>query len=924
MARAGEEQTILKRWLAVGTLAVVLLAWFPAAGAQWSELSFVDPGLNWRTLETAAFAVHFAERNRDQARTVAGVAERLLPRITSLLRWRPASRIHLVVLDSADFANGVASPLPFNYTMIFLSPPDEGELLQNREWLELVLTHELFHIVHIDKARGPVLGLRRAFGRVPFLFPNALQPRWIIEGLAVHAESDPGRGYGRLGNSQFEAMMRAEAGRGLRSLQEINAGGRGFPLNRDYLYGGYFFAFLQERYGDKAMQDFIESYSDNLIPFRVHSNPALVTGKNMNDLWAEYHRWLVARFARSGPPAAEGEALRDWLISSPALSPDGTRWYIRSDGYTRPQLIRQPPGGNAEALRAVEPDARLSLSANGSAVLAQPEICRNYNYFYELNRITPEGDLHSLSRCGRYRLAAPLDDGRVIAIKIDGGLSRVETLDGEVLYRAAPGESLTGIAAKGELVVVTSLRGERWSLISIVGGRVQVLLADQAAKHSPRIGDREEVFFIADYGKVFNVWSLRDGRRSRWTEAAHGVREISAPQRGEILLTTIEADGDALRVLRLPEAPIEQLHAARVPDQAQPLELPVVATADRRYSPLSSLLPRSWLPLVEFAEGMAAFGAATFGQDALAVHQYAVAAMYEVTQHEVVGSFAYLYDARHGLLLDRNMMVKETLHNEIVAYEISEGAQWISTWRHLALNRRFYWGLGGALEREELHRVGASTATPQDERVLGLVAGVDTRRTYWLSEGPVTGVQLRLFAETSHGLHAAYSGDVYRADTRLHFPLGKTVLSLRWNEAWGEPDAEPFQLGGSISDPPTLLPILNQREFALRGYTSGEPTLTGNRARITTAEWRIPLRDVDLHAMVPPVGLNRIALNAFFDVGAAWARNAEPDYHRGIGIELMAEVRLGYLFAADLRVGIAEGLDEGGKTTGYLRLGRSF
>jgi hypothetical protein len=76
--------------------------------------------------------------------------------------------------------------------------------------------------------------------------------------------------------------------------------------------------------------------------------------------------------------------------------------------------------------------------------------------------------------------------------------------------------------------------------------------------------------------------------------------------------------------------------------------------------------------------------------------------------------------------------------------------------------------------------------------------------------------------------------------------------------------------------------------------------------------------------MVPPVGLNRVALNVFFDVGAAWARGAERDYHRGLGVELMTEVRFGYLFGADLRAGLAEGLDEGGKTTAYLRLGRSF
>src|SRR5688500_18157053 len=576
----------LKRGLAVRLLAVVSLAWLPAAGAQWSELSFVDPGLRWRTLETAAFAVHFAERNRDQARTVAAAAERVLPRITSLLRWRPAARIHVVVLDSADFANGLASPLPFNYTMIFLSPPDEGELLQNREWLELVLTHELFHLVHLDMARGPALGLRRVFGRVPFFFPNGLQPRWITEGLAVLAESEVANRYGRLGNSQFEGMMRAEAGRGLRSLAEINADGRGFSLNREYLYGGSFFAFLQDRYGQKAVAGFIESYSDNVIPFRVHSNPAVATGKTMDILWAEYQGWLAARFGRSVPSGAEGEVvLRDWSLSNPALSPDGTRWYIRSDGYTRPQLVRQAPGGKAQALLGVEADARLSLSPSGGAVLAQPEICRNYNYFYELNRVSADGDLQPLSRCGRYRLAAPLDDGRVVAIRIDGGQSQVVMLDGEVLYRAAAGESLTGVAAKGEMVAVTSLRDERWSLIGITGGRVQVLLSDQAAKHSPRIGDGAEVFFVADYGKVFNVWSLRRGAPlSRWTRAAHGVREISAPHRGEILLTTIEADGDALRTYRLPDTPLERMTPSVLPATAA-AEPPPSSGPDRPYSP---------------------------------------------------------------------------------------------------------------------------------------------------------------------------------------------------------------------------------------------------------------------------------------------------------------------------------------------------
>ena len=86
-----------------------LLFWaLPAAG------QFVDPSRNWRTFDTASFSLHFAEEHRSQAHLVAGIAETVYARITGWLQWRPESRTHLVLLDSADFSNGWASPLPFN------------------------------------------------------------------------------------------------------------------------------------------------------------------------------------------------------------------------------------------------------------------------------------------------------------------------------------------------------------------------------------------------------------------------------------------------------------------------------------------------------------------------------------------------------------------------------------------------------------------------------------------------------------------------------------------------------------------------------------------------------------------------------------------------------------------------------------------
>jgi len=922
--------------LRLTTFCALLLLWSASARAQWVELHFVDPHLRWRTLQTEHFLVHFAERDRAQARTVAAVAERVYSRTTALLDWRPRLPTHIVLMDSADFSNGFASPVPFNFSGIFLSPPDEGELLQNREWLELVLSHEFFHIVHLDKASGAPLHLRSVLGRLVPFFPNVLQPTWVIEGLAVYNESEPPRAYGRLGNSYFGGMMRAEVARGLRSLSEVNAEGRGFPLNRDYLYGSNFFAFLRERYGDSVIRRFIDHYSGNVVPFKVQSNALAVTGKEMDALWSDYHGWLRERFAAPETvPLFGDELVHAFAISSPALSANGTRWYVQADGYARPQLMQHRIGETPRALRETEPDTHLAATADGGVLMAEQDICRNHNLLYNLHYMDSRGRRRTIDQCQRHRFVAEMGAGRIAALRIDGGAAEVVVLENGTpvrsLYRTGAGESVSGIAASGERVVITALRGGVWALLEVSDREPTVLIADEAIKHSPRFGRTpDEIFFVADYGKRYDVWSWQRASNSvaRWTRAPYGVREISAPVAGELLLTTIEADGVTLRRYQLPPEPLERRSVQGSQALPAPTPEPMLVVDDRPYSPWPSLRPTAWAPLLQIADGAVAVGAVTYGMDALQLHQYFLAPMVEVTQGELLGRAEYTYDGRHGIVVNRNLVVRasepDNSRSKIKAYSIKQNAQWVSLWRALALNQRWYWGLGAALDEETFHDLALGTTSVRNERVAALVAGVDTRRQQWLSEGPSQGQELRLFAETSRGLGAAYSGNAYRADWRGDVPIGKTVLALRWNEAYGQRDAQPYELGGSKSDEVILLPILNERDFALRGYSTGTASLIGHRARVTSVEWRAPLADIDRHIMVPPLGINRVSLNLFADVGAAWEHGETPHYRRGLGAELMSEPRFGYLYGTIVRAGVAKGLDPTGSTKIYLRVGRSF
>jgi outer membrane protein assembly factor BamA len=136
---------------------------------------------------------------------------------------------------------------------------------------------------------------------------------------------------------------------------------------------------------------------------------------------------------------------------------------------------------------------------------------------------------------------------------------------------------------------------------------------------------------------------------------------------------------------------------------------------------------------------------------------------------------------------------------------------------------------------------------------------------------------------------------------------------------------ERFQLGGASDAQLQLGLALNDREIALRGYRGDEAVLRGTDARVTSVEFRTPLADIDRHFMSPPLGINRLSATAFFDIGGAWSDGSRPlRYQRGVGVELLGEVKLLYALGLHLRVGVARGLDEPKGTRGYLSLGRPF
>ncbi|MSQ20664.1 MAG: hypothetical protein EXR39_14160 [Betaproteobacteria bacterium] len=724
------------RWCLVACctlLALAGLGWASPAPAQ-----FLDPGRNWRTAETPNFRIHSEDEAHVTARRVGDIAERAFALMTRELDWTPRAKVDVVMYSGVDLSNGFATPIPFNLSGIFITAPRDGELLDRAEWLELVILHELTHIVHLDKASSAPAVFRYLFGRNIWTFPNVLQPTWLVEGLTTHSESRAGNRLDRLHSPAFEAQMRDERRRGFLTLAQLNANGRTLPLNRNYLYGAYFFEYLTRTYGRDAAARMVMWYSRQLLPFRVHNSTYELTKQQMDAVWRDFINDLTQQIdAHSATllaaPERLGETLAQpqWSIDGVAMAANGDVYAVVDDGIGAPALTRYRRGSNRpEPLTTAHRGARINLRSDGAVLIAQPEVCSGYEVLYDLYRWTADGGLigggtKRMTHCGRYiRAAWQGKDGSVVAIRNDrNGVTSV------ALLPARPGDPtrtlIAGNDGRQRLDIAVSQDGRTAALLAkragsfelvrldLVSGAQTILHTDSDPKTDLHMAADSAILFIATAGGVPNIWRFADARLTRLTHAHTAVTQFGGMSAdGTLGLTTLETGRQQLRSLNIAGSSVALETRAASPQQISsppnllpPSPTPVALDAERGYNPLPSLLPRSWWPLFGSESGTTSIGATIFGSDALDMHRYLLSPLYEVTQGEVLGAAEYAYRNRHFFSVDRELNVRRTTdtgsNEDPVEYGRRTNAQWVSLARAVRIEREAALGVGAAMSRRE-------------------------------------------------------------------------------------------------------------------------------------------------------------------------------------------------------------------------------
>ena len=903
-------RAIVRRVVTAAAGALLVLA-LPAATVRAQR-----PDAHWQTIATPHFRVHFAPASEEIARRAAASAEWAYAALSREL-VPPRGIIELVVSDDVDFSNGYTTTFPTNRIVVYAQPPVDVSVLRNySDWITLVVTHELTHVFHLDRSRGVWSGLQRVFGRNPYTFPAAYEPRWMTEGIAVYYESRI-TGSGRIVGTEHRALARAAAMAGRSpALGALSTARTSFPGGGSvYIYGSLVFDELARQEGVGAVPAFIERTSRGW-PFFYNRVARKQFGESFSDLLRAVRNSSLA----GSDPRAVVTPLADWRpltsgfesIRSPRWR-DGAVVFAGDLGRETPGAYEAGPDGQVRRLgRRVGAEPNVPL-ADGSLLTAQLEFVGPFEIRSDLY-VARGRRLHQLTHGERLTSPDARRDGEIVAVRGASGtttLARVSA-DGRRIRPivmasldtqwAAPRWSPSGDA----IVAVRLIRGGRSQIVVLdTMGVVRLVLADEqgTVSASPSwSSDGSTVWFTSDRTGTKEVYfaSVRERRGGQVlvARASHAVTALSDPEpvagAGDRELAAVLLGADGVTLGR--GTPVADTVGPVADRQRDPVAGSPPLRDDAPVEPYRAarqLVPRYWLPTLRTTDGGLILGAATSASDVVGRHAFAASAEASTRRNEQGGGLSYAWSGLGrpviqlaaaqgwdgagsivrpngevaGVLRRRTRVAEAGLSSTrprtktFLAASVAAGVEL----RDYATDPHDLLGALSGMYFETTHR---------RPFVLAGVAGSNVQspgRSISLEDGvTATGSSERLWDRNERkGGHTRAVGTLagYRS---LDLPgFAHHVLAVRVAGGWTDSeDGADLSVGGLAADPlgPSALSVGGTREFPVRGYVSG--ALSGTRARAASLESRAPL--IRPSRGVGFLYFDRTSLAVFGDAATAW------------------------------------------------------
>jgi len=569
-----------------------LCAWSFALHAQFVEYN--HPELDWETIETENFYVHFHNGAERTAKIVAKIAEEIHGPLTSFYEYVPDTKVHWIIRDHDDFSNGIT--FYYDNKIEIWATALDFELRGTHNWLRNVITHEYTHLVNLGAARKIIRQIPAIYFQmlgyeeekrpdVLFGFPDkivsyplamTIVPMWLAEGTAQFQL--PGLEY-ELWDTHRDMILRtATIQNYLLTLNEMGVFEKNSVRSEMVYNHGYSLVFyIANRYGVAALNDLMHACGS---PLRLTFDGAAkkVLGIGQKQLYQEWKATLEKmyneRLYHIQKNIVQGEIIHEKGTANffPVWSPDGKRLaFLTNKGrdylsqtsvviyHFETKKLEKIKGGVSSTI---------SWSPDGNKIIYAKKDKINKNgshycdlYVYDLvgkkeKRLTRNKRLHSPAW-------SPVAEKIVCILNADGTnnlmlydltdqtlTSLTEYKQGEQLYNPAWSNNGKVIAYD-----ISTANTRDLALISVDGQTRKILLKDEFDSRNPIFSiDDKDVIFSYNKTGIHNIYSinLKTEKLKQLTNVIGGAFMPAINGRGQIAYALFDQGGYRIAYLKDP------------------------------------------------------------------------------------------------------------------------------------------------------------------------------------------------------------------------------------------------------------------------------------------------------------------------------------------------------------------------------------
>jgi hypothetical protein len=431
--------------------------------------AFNHPEIRWKSVTTAHFIINYYDRTEPAVYATWKIAEAAYESLSSLYEYEERSKINISLADYDDYANGFASWT--NGSIVIWVTDIRFDLRGNNTWLNNVITHELAHIMTLEKRPKMqlfdwtfALGYSSPFDTLLLAEPFAttrLFPEWFTEGISQRETERRGND---CWDSRRDMLLKdaiiSDQALTLREMGHFNHNSIGSELV--YNQGFSFVKYIEGRIGTPNLARIFGSSRNNaLVSDGFYSMFENQTGLSLDAMYVQWKDSLRAMYAQTMPPhptKTDPVWSKGFLNAMPKVSPDRKWWgWLTNDNddFSRTDLVIAPYGSSAPYLRLKRALSSWDFSADSRRVFFIKSYGTSdngsfFNDLYVADLTTKEH--RRLTRGARiYDVAACPDNRRIACVQFRNGVFSIVTAgtDGccwETLVQGEIGRPFAGLS----------------------------------------------------------------------------------------------------------------------------------------------------------------------------------------------------------------------------------------------------------------------------------------------------------------------------------------------------------------------------------------------------------------------------------------------------------------------------------------------